>query len=484
MTKKMSRKRSLQSNINILHRSSKAELSLDTQSTPDTQSTQPISKSTSCFELHKHSVEDDLGLDLDLEPSSLYFKNEFSSSGSRSEPELLYLPRKGSIGASSIDKYLSSIPRVVSRSSELQLAKEQPSFLDMTMTSGGARVLNVLQGEVAHASTLQADYLVSAEATTCHVVVLRSTKSASVPLVSLAHVDKAYDSCLEAMLKEHLHHHDRAIAIEKGEDEFGFFMEDEEEEEQLIPLNDVASEQVPLNNVFVEPQQQQQAPSSGSFLPTPTFVPEKSPSMPCFTEAIEMELHMMGGFLDKDGTSQQLSTLLVERFNYLADKYKGRLRISLSTAAISCMNNTQDSRPVNRGLGIDIATGEVFPLKSTLPAHLEGPAVDIRSARAFCEEAGHTLAIIHDSTSNGQVRIQPFQYKAAEQLNVLLHVPDDVLLSVTSTSPDQESDQFCTNFRRTLSFVNTVPSETTFANGKPLAYSRSTSNLNEWIEAI
>jgi hypothetical protein len=275
------------------------------------------------------------------------------------------------------------------------------------------------------------------------------------------------------MVKEHLHHHERATAIEEEEDEFGFFMDEDEEElvpleEQLVPLNDTASQQVPLNDVLC-----------------PNFESETSTSMHSVTEPIEMELHMMGGFLDKDGTSQQLSTLLVERFNYLADKYKGRLRISLSTAAISCMNNAPDSRPVNRGLGIHIATGEVFPLKCSLPAHLEGPAVDIRSARAFCTEAGHTLAIIHDTSSKqGQVRVHPFQYKAAEELNVLLTVPDDVLLSVTSTSPDQESDQFCTNFRRTLSFVNTVPPETTFANGKPLVYSRSDKNLNEWIESI
>jgi hypothetical protein len=45
--------------------------------------------------------------------------------------------------------------------------------------------------------------------------------------------------------------------------------------------------------------------------------------MPDFTEPIEMELHIIGGFLDKDGTSQQLSTLLVERINHLAEKVQG-----------------------------------------------------------------------------------------------------------------------------------------------------------------
>ena len=66
-------------------------------------------------------------------------------------------------------------------------------------------------------------------------------------------------------------------------------------------------------------------------------------------------------------------------------------------------------------------------------------------------------------------------------MNVLLQVPDDVLLSVASTSPEHESHDFCTNFRRTLSFVNTVPAEIVFGGGnKPLVYVRSAGDLNEW----
>jgi hypothetical protein len=63
-----------------------------------------------------------------------------------------------------------------------------------------------------------------------------------------------------------------------------------------------------------------------------------------------------------------------------------------------------------------------------------------------------------------------------------LRAPDHVLKQYTSTSPDVESDRFCTDVRRTLSFVMTVPPESVFGNNcqKPLVYTRSSSNLNMW----
>jgi Protein N-terminal asparagine amidohydrolase len=400
---------------------------------------QPISKSRSCLQLNESE---------ELEPSSLFLSSN----------ERLFLPRRGSVSGP-IDEYLSRIPRVVSRADELNASATELLLHERVEAS---RCLNVLQGEVAHASTLQADCLVSAEATTCHVVALRSTSgSTSVPLCSLAHVDQVYDSCLEAMVKEHLQHHENPILAESHDEAFGFFM-DEDEVEYETPLND--------NN-----------DNTSSFIPRP--LERRTASMPAMHGPIEMELHLAGGFLDKEGTSQQLSTSLVEHFSDLAEKYRGRLRISLSTAAISCMNHDEDQGPVNRGLGIDTRSGQVFAVNSALPAHLEGPAVEIRSARAFCcADAAPTLAVIHD-TNSAHIRVEPFAYKADPELNVLLDVPDDVLLTFTSTSPDQESEHFCTNFRRTLSFVNTVPPETVFGHGRPLVYTRSSTNLNEWVEA-
>jgi hypothetical protein len=63
-----------------------------------------------------------------------------------------------------------------------------------------------------------------------------------------------------------------------------------------------------------------------------------------------------------------------------------------------------------------------------------------------------------------------------------LRAPDHVLKQYTSTSPDIESDRFCTDVRRTLSFVMIVPPESVFGNScqKSLVYTCSSSNLNVW----
>ena len=206
---------------------------------------------------------------------------------------------------------------------------------------------------------------------------------------------------------------------------------------------------------------------------------------------IEMELHIVGGYLDKNGTSQSLSSSLIRTFSNLAETHRDKIRISLSTAAISTLNTMEDpqsghKRPVCRGLGIDTRTGEVFGVSDKLPAEWEAPALEVRSARIFCPRRCKSLSVIHDASSNaGEIRVEPFSYRPIPSLNSLLHAPDEVLLHATSTSPECESDRFCSDLKRTLSFVNTVPPEQVFGNEqkKPLIYSRSASNLNEWEAA-
>jgi len=466
-----------------------------------------LSKSRSCFALlpdddtvstpashhHHHFGE--------LEPTSLFI------SGNEGEPEQrLYLPRSGTAPCS-LDEYLCSIPRVASRACDLfnndnnvcnsstdyehnnhntNTTTTTTTALNTTTTT--TRCLNVLQGEVAHASSLQTDVVVSAEATTCHIVALRSTTSVSVPVVSLAHVDQAYDSCLEAMVQEHIRHHhhhsnnsttttttttraDSQVLEEQDSDEYGYFWDDDEEPTEY------------LEQVKGRPSEDEDDH---------------------YHELIKMELHMLGGFLDKDGTSQELSTSLVTTFSYLAKKYRDKVRISLSTAAISCMNSSSSAAdttttmpaaaaPKGRGLGIDIRTGKVFSVKTTLPAHLEGPALEVRLARAWARACSTikgekaALSVIHDTKSeHGHLRIEPFLYEPLETLNALLQVPDDVLLHYTSTSPECESAQFCGQLRRTLSFLNTVPKENVFGKDckSTLVYSRSAGNLNEWEQVV
>lgn len=466
-----------------------------------------FSRAKSCMELS--SAEAVQPTKLKTVPSNL-----FLPAAEGEEQERLFLPNNCSGQADiALDEYLSRIPRVVSRAEELHrgdgMEEVEPNFrttaaarptnsreYEFLRRANSGRCLNVLQGEVAHASTLQTDVIVSAEATTCHVVALRSTKSASVPLVSLAHVDKAgaYDHCLEAMVQEHVKHHrdqqkqqqntgtTQPIDPDNESDEDFFFFEHDEQPDEVVPTKFQGGEQ------------------ERSFLPSAAMGMQRSSSMPIIRdmEPIEMELHMIGGYLDKDGTSRELSNSLITTFSHLADKYQDTLRISLSTAAISCLNTTTQEAPAaanaatcpkSRGLGIDAHTGEVFPIHSSLPKDLEGPGLEVRSARAFARltepssSKSSSLHVIHDRTSHG-VTVEPFHYQPIPAMNALLHVPDQVLLEYTSTSPDCESDRFCSDLRRTVSFVNTVDSRHVFGDDcqRPLVYTRSAHNLNEWAQ--
>eukprot|EP00977_Amphora_coffeiformis_P014002 scaffold3823_cov195-Amphora_coffeaeformis.AAC.12 len=437
----------------------------------------------SCFEFATLVEEE---ATIPLSPSHLYVPTTSSSSTANTtsqDQELLrlWLPTKGS--RSKLDEFLARIPRVVSRAEELLQEDDVSSTMSCPLQLAQQhRCLNVLQGEVAHVSADKADIVVSAEATTCHVVALRSTSGGgdAPAFVSLAHIDQAYDACLESMVQEHLAHHGefyQAVQNATNNNEIldptvGLFMEDDELVVHPRPKK-ASRRRTPSfipDLVFDEQEVPLRAVDLNSTLPPPP-TPVK----------IDMELHIVGGYLDKEGISQQLSTQILERFDELAHKYSDRIQISLSTAAISTLNNDpHQNKPKSRGLGIDVRTGQVFAVKRSLPERLQGPALEIRSARVFSTQSMPSLAVIHDRSCHaGEIRIHPFEYKQRTDLNVLLQVPDDVLLQVASTSPEHESRDFCHNFRRMLSFVNTVPSQAVFG-GKPLRYTRSSSDLNAW----
>jgi hypothetical protein len=200
---------------------------------------------------------------------------------------------------------------------------------------------------------------------------------------------------------------------------------------------------------------------------------------------------------------------LLQSFADLSRKYSAKVQMKLTTAAISSLNTTSTGAPKSRGLGIDTRTGHVFSVQQAIPHHLEGPALEVRNARMFSRQAATRsttssgmaeLAIIHDHRSKqGEIRIEPFQYQYQldAQLIPLLHIPDQLLLSLTSTSPDHESERFCSDFRRTLSFLNEVPSHHVFGHcgSRPLVYTRkqrsasmgnapttthSTNQTNQW----
>jgi hypothetical protein len=351
------------------------------------------------------------------------------------------------------------------------------------------KVLNVLQSEVAHATSAQVDWLLSGDATTCHVVGLRSSSSSSsrnsVALTSLAHLDECHVPSLDAIVQEHLHHHHNRhhryypLKEEDEDDDFGYFLDAVEEHDEKEEKEEQQVWKAPLP--AGSPTESRQFPGFEMPFPPPATTKDDQRDK----NKIQMDLHLVGGC--DDPTSYQLSRDLLEAWAALADRYTSQLQIHLVTAAISSLNVSSGGGGgfdplLSRGMGIDCHTGQVFGLQS-IAAELQGPAIEIRQARLWArainqkpngsDNGENRLVVIHTPDSS-ELWIAPFDYQPHPQLETLLHMPNDALKQVTSTSPNFEGEHFCTGVRRTLSWLQLVPSEGVFGKQpRPLRYSRS-----------
>ena len=317
--------------------------------------------------------------------------------------DCLYLPSSDQL---SVDECVKCIPTMMETCDEL-LSQGPRNFTLACRT----RVLYAGQREVAHAVPLQCDVIMSDKATTCHILALRSVSSRGVPLASLAHIDgTSYEACIRAMVLRHLHHHqmDDSLITQQGEEK-----------------KDTGGDE-----------------NDGD------------------TNLMELDVHIMGGFEDRDGTSRNISNWLLRVLADISTEEKHRMVTTLRTCAISSINDDGHGGPIGRGLGIRLRTGDVF-LASCDPA-AAGPDSVLRSLRLWSNDNGQPqLEVIHDEGLN-MLKVSPFYFAPFPELNSLLKLSDRRLLKHTSTSPECEDDDFCPRLRRALVFLRDVPAERIF----------------------
>jgi len=207
------------------------------------------------------------------------------------------------------------------------------------------------------------------------------------------------------------------------------------------------------------------------------------------TTMIDMDIHIMGGFNDEDGCSRQISESTMRLLVQIAQEEQHSLKMTLKTCAITSMNDTGYQCPLGRGLGINIVTGDVFLCQ--VSTDIVGPQSTLRGVRLWAspphsETTTKQLTTIHSSYSNELV-ITPFHFESFKEIDALLRLPDDIMIRYTSTSPQVEEDDFCTNVRQTLRYMRTIESSMVFGVGldQPLTYRRQRSCdgtlTNDWI---
>ena len=313
-----------------------------------------------------------------------------------------------------MDECLPCLPCLQTRAEDL-LAQTPVHFTPTTRT----RVLYVGQQEAAHAVPLQCDVVLSDKATTCHVLILRSSRHNAVPLTTVAHLDgTSYDNCVRTLVQRHLQHHfamDDSL-IQGGQTGNALLLQQQEEEEKK---QDSDTE-----------------------------------------DLLELDVHILGGFLDANGTSREISNWLLRLLAEIAQEHAHRMVTTLQTCVLSAMNDDGHRAPRGRGLGIDVRTGRVF--LATCDAAVAGPDLSLRALRLWRQDGvPPRLAVIHEVKLN-MIQVAPFDFLPFDDLDYLLSLPDAELLQYTSTSPHCEDANFCHRMRATLVFLRDVSPNSVF----------------------
>jgi len=355
------------------------------------------------------------------------------------------------------------------RQSKLLAKQPRSTHHQLITATNSGRVINVLQGEIAHCTPSQADVLVSDDATTCHIVGLWSryigpeggqkmnaTSNDGSVLATMTHIDgPGYETSIRDAVNEHVKYHSSHLKKEN------------------------ATKECKGNCKYLQ-----------------TFG----------TGVIEMSIHIMGGFSDPDDSSIEITSDVLQTFAALANEFSQystsrtglpNILMTLETCAVTSANDDGTGCPLGRGLGMEVATGKIFlaeieeggsihgAVSNGCRVSAEGPSVTLRSARlwasAFHSHArkkGNLLNVIHEPDCD-HLCVDPFFFGPHPGAIGLLQCGDEELLQLTSTSPDVEKPNFVRNVRDSLTFMNSTRSSRVFKHNQPMKFHRV--GLNGWV---
>ncbi|XP_063286382.1 protein N-terminal asparagine amidohydrolase [Pelobates fuscus] len=179
------------------------------------------------------------------------------------------------------------------------------------------------------------------------------------------------------------------------------------------------------------------------------------------TKEGRLELHLIGGFIDKRRLSQKLSSQLLKAFDRQTDD------IYLITFCVSELNDKEDKGihlPIIYGIAVNVKTAEIFRAN----CQDRHPDEDLRSAYTF---TGGTMLSIYDPKKE-QLKIGPYSWIPFPNIDFWLEQEDEQILECFSTSPLAEPPHFVAHIRSTLHFLkeNPQPTKSIFTDRKPRVY--------------
>ena len=141
----------------------------------------------------------------------------------------------------------------------------------------------------------------------------------------------------------------------------------------------------------------------------------------------DVELHIVGGFSDFDGSSLAISEHLLRIFAQISLEEKD-INIILRTCMVGCLNDDGFGSPIGRGLAMDVHSGSVF--LAAVDDTVAGPALVLRASRLWSSTTDRAkLSTVHTEHCDDFV-VEPFNLETFRGLNVLLSLPDTAAVHI------------------------------------------------------
>jgi len=208
----------------------------------------------------------------------------------------------------------------------------------------------------------------------------------------------------------------------------------------------------------------------------------------------EVKLHLVGGFLDDERTSQKLSMGILKSFVEVCDENQLNVKLDsyVCTGLNTCSKNVTTKNPPgirnvttasSRNVacpcvyGVAVHKGEIHP--ASFSDVTKGPLQDLRGAYSLYG-SGNMLNIYN--TESKQIEIGPFKMQQVNYVTYLLQQTDEWILRNMSTSPEVEPDNFVHHIRASLQFIVGNPhfNRKYFVDDQPVRFRFSG---DDWVES-
>ena len=193
--------------------------------------------------------------------------------------------------------------------------------------------------------------------------------------------------------------------------------------------------------------------------------------VPQHSYSSRLNLSLVGSYQDRAGVALSLLAPVLSSLHHHPHHFDLTL---VCLGELATVRDATPPMPVLPGVGVNLRTGEVFPIADC--SMERGPDLNLRTARTLAASGDKVpgMLSVYDCLRE-QLAIGPFTYEPMRAVDIWLGQPDDFLVQSLCPCPEAVGQGFARQLRAALQLVkeHPYPSVTLFHSDCPRLYSKA-----------